>query len=151
LHKGQQKAQSAEQLMRSRFSAFYLGAKNINAEQMAAYIEQSCDESLKSEQRAEGLLQSFAQTQWQGLYIIDAKEQAETATVEFTALFNSPDNSLGSSTIEQLHERSSFVKIDQQWLYKSGKMLGPYAFKRNLPCWCENGKLHGKKYKHCHG
>jgi uncharacterized protein YchJ len=38
LHKGQQKAQSAEQLMRSRFSAFYLGAKNINAEQMAAYI-----------------------------------------------------------------------------------------------------------------
>lgn len=141
LHNNTQCALSAEQLMRSRYSAFHLGSHGVRANAMASYIEQSCHKELRKDQIHASLLDNFSQTSWCGLTVIDHKAHKDTASVEFSALFEH------QGKIEQHHENSLFEKIGNQWLYKSGKILEPYSFKRNQHCWCNSGK----KYKHCHG
>ena len=127
---------TAEDLMRSRYSAFALG----RADYLLATLHP--DKRRPDEQAA--LEQSFRDTHWQGLRIVatDAGTASDSAgTVEFIAHFRSGQRE------GQLHERSRFVKVDSQWLYVDGDMLPAKSPGRNDPCWCGSGK----KFKKCHG
>jgi SEC-C motif-containing protein len=113
------------ELMRSRYSAFVLGAID--------YLIFSDTTSTQSDYEA---LESFAKgVEWIGLEIVNAYDD----TVEFKAYYNLP------SSTELLHEKSRFVKVDGVWKYESGEIL-PSKIERNIPCPCGSGK----KFKRCH-
>ena len=132
LHNGALTANSAEQLMRSRYSAFCVG--DIN------YLLSTLHPDYHCEGDKAALRRTIQETQWQGLKIVQHTSRIDTATVEFIAFY-------GSEPIEQLHELSRFVKQNGQWLYTDGDYLDPVKLNRNDICFCGSTK----KYKKCHG
>lgn len=93
--------QSAEQLMRSRYSAFVLG--------MAQYLFATWHESTRPKE-----LELDPQMRWTGLEIISARAGGAAASrgvVEFTAHY------LDGRHEAQQHEVSTFVKQDGAWFY----------------------------------
>lgn len=59
---------------------------------------------------------SFAnELKWLGLTIIEARTDADVATVEFIARFR-----VGGGSAARLHERSNFVREEGRWLYVDG-------------------------------
>jgi len=132
------KPHSAEQLMRSRFSAFCL--------QDADYLIATLHPSQRNPNDKQQLVESFKQTRWFKLTIQDTSIDAleENATVNFIARFEE------NNALFELHEKSNFIKETQQWYYVNGNThvkaisLTP---KRNEPCWCNSGL----KFKKCHG
>lgn len=125
--------------MRSRFYAFAVG----NFPYLIA--------TLHPEQRnfddEKQLNQSSKETQWLSLSILNCVDGLATdnhGEVEFVAAFQR------AGTVNLLHERSRFLKENQQWFYLDGEMSDPQHYKKNLgrnaPCWCGSGK----KLKHCH-
>jgi SEC-C motif-containing protein len=131
LHDGKLTASSAEQLMRSRYSAFVTG--NI------AYLIATLHPDKRQADDATILSQTIEDTEWLGLKIIRHKSAGNNATVEFVAFYQ--DEPIG-----QLHERSNFVKEDKQWFYVDGEILAPVKLSRNDVCFCGSGK----KLKKCH-
>ena len=103
----QQVAKTPEQLMRSRFCAYFLGgfgdylydtwfpatAKNISA------IELS-----KKEQ------------DWQRLEVISKSQTGDEGFVEFNAWF------LEGGELQVLHEKSVFSRVQGRWLYVGGEV-----------------------------
>ena len=128
--------ETAEQLMRSRYSAY---VKNVPIYLMATHHPDFIA-GLKEAQIEE----TAANTQWLRLQIIASQGDAETDTgmVEFKAWYQEGDNEAC------LHERSQFVYQDQQWFYTQGE-LNPSPLKqgRNDLCLCGSGV----KYKKCCG
>ncbi|MDF1588730.1 MAG: YchJ family protein [Gammaproteobacteria bacterium] len=133
LHTGTVAASSAEQLMRSRYSAFCL--KN------APYLIATLHPDYRSADDQQSLAELFEQTQWLGLKVISHKSKNNTATVEFSAFYQD------ANQVAQLHERSRFVKIENRWFYQDGDLLPPITLARNDSCFCGSGI----KYKKCHG
>jgi SEC-C motif domain protein len=131
LHKGKLTASSAEQLMCSRYSAFYLG--NID------YLIQTLHPDKRQNDDELTLVQTIKQTQWLGLKIIAHKPLKQSATVEFIAFYQ--DEGIG-----QLHEKSQFIKEKGRWFYQDGEILAPMELSRNKLCFCGSGK----KLKRCH-
>ncbi|MDO7598056.1 MAG: YchJ family protein [Pseudomonadota bacterium] len=131
LHDGELIASSAEQLMRSRYSAFATGNITYLIASLHPDNRQADDEII--------LRQTIEDTQWLGLKIIRHKPVGNNATVEFVAFYQ--DQSIG-----QLHERSNFIKKDNQWFYVDGEILDPIKLSRNQTCFCGSGK----KIKKCH-
>lgn len=131
LHEGIVQANSAEQLMCSRYSAFSLGK--------IEYLVQTLHPDFSKSDDRESLKLTIEQTNWLGLKIIEHKAQARTATVEFVAYF--AENPIG-----QMHELSRFVKQDGKWFYQDGDFLPPLKLSRNEACFCGSGK----KLKKCH-
>ena len=132
---GKKHPETAEKLMRSRYTAFYQG----NIDYLIATLH---PDQRKSNERTE-LSNSIKNTQWLGLTIIDTKQGKKNDAigyVEFEAIYqvNEP---------AQLHERSRFIKIDKKWFYADGNILPGTIPKRNAQCWCGSGK----KFKQCHG
>ena len=123
--------ETAEQLMRSRYSAFVL--KNI------PYIVQT---TVPSQQPLldEKALQDWAdETQWLGLEIVKAETLTKTqSAVEFKAHFQ------GGEQPQVHHEYSLFVKIDRHWYFVDPTVPLP---SNKQPCVCGSGK----KFKHCCG
>ena len=120
-----------EQLMRSRFSAYVL--------QLGDYLFDTYHADYRGNLTTEQLAEKTVE--WKNLQIIATETLDKTGFVEFKAWFS--DN----GKLACLHERSNFVKTDQQWLYcdgdiypeqKSGKIA------RNEPCPCGSGKKHKK-------
>lgn len=135
-HSGQALPDTAEDLMRSRYCAFARG--------LTDYLMATLHPDKHGPAERAALEQSFRDTRWEGLRIIatSAGAAGDTAgTVEFIAHFRSREHS------GQLHERSRFVRQNDQWLYVDGDMLPAQLPGRNDPCWCGNGK----KFKKCHG
>ncbi|MFC0678495.1 YchJ family protein [Lysobacter korlensis] len=100
-------ADSAEALMRSRFSAFALG--------LPAYLLESWHPETRP--ASVGLDDGIV---WRRLQIVDTvagRAEDETGIVEFRASFRSP----GGSQI--LHERSRFARVDGRWRYVDGDVL----------------------------
>jgi len=132
LHQGDQTAHSAEQLMRSRYSAFVM--QNIT------YLRATLHASQQQTDDVATLQQTMQTTQWLGLTIVDQTENGDEAEVEFIAFYvNDP--------IGQLHERSRFTRQQGQWFYLDGEFLAPIKLGRNDTCVCGSGK----KLKRCHG
>ena len=136
---GRAVAEQPEQLMRSRFSAFSIG--NID------YLINTHHISTRSTTLRGALERDMRDIDWLGLSVIQASPVSSLEPrgfVEFVALYKRAQ--LYEGRIEQLHEKSMFIKEKARWFYISGEQLPPYKFSRNAPCWCGSGK----KIKHCH-
>jgi SEC-C motif-containing protein len=104
LHRGQESARTARELMRSRYSAYVVGD--------ADYVLRTWHPRT----RPDGLDLGRA-PKWQGLTLIsssDGREGDGSGEVEFRADFR------GGS----LHERSRFVRRAGRWVYVDGDDLG---------------------------
>ena len=131
---GKKQPETAEKLMRSRYTAFYRSDLDYLIATMHPDKRQPSD-------RTE-LTNSIKNIQWLGLTIIDTqagKKNDATGIVEFEAIYrvNEPG---------QLHERSRFIKTNGQWFYVDGDILPGTVPKPKEPCWCGSGK----KYRQCH-
>jgi len=136
---GTQQAETAEQLMRSRYTAFCKGdfeylKRTHHASTLPVY---------------EKATEAADQPLWTGLEILSTELGGPNDTVgwvDFIARFNA----LG--TDQAMREKSRFVKENGVWLYVDGKNLAVKHNKtappgRNEPCPCGSGK----KYKKCCG
>jgi SEC-C motif-containing protein len=138
---GEKTAQTAEHLMRSRYSAYV--AVDVKYVIATTYPTQQ-----KNFDEADIRAWAVA-NQWQKLEVIatqKGKFNEEDGEVEFKASFI--DN---TGTPQIHHEISTFVKENGQWYYLSG-IIGstsavPQTQNRNDFCACGSGK----KYKKCCG
>jgi len=101
--KGIQKPATAEKLMRSRYSAYTIGAID--------YLLNTTAASERSYYSKDDMLKWASESQWQKLEIINAFGDI----VEFKAYF------LDQNLQPQIHhERSTFVNEGGQWFYLDG-------------------------------
>ncbi|MDN3442452.1 YchJ family protein [Psychrobacter sp. APC 3279] len=140
------KAETAERLMRSRYSAFalvkseYIVKTTVPAQQ--ALLDINAIESWAKE------------TDWAGLEIVEhtPKLGKRHAQVEFKAYFNAKDNA-GDLTVkvQAHHELSTFVKVkdkankDTRWYFLDPTVAMTVSQKQ--PCICGSGE----KFKRCCG
>lgn len=137
------KADSAERLMRTRYSAFVL----VKPE----YIVKT---TLPAQQKLLDIkaIESWAkETDWAGLEIVahTPKLGKRHAQVEFKAYFNSADNTLNG--LQAHHELSAFVQVvnktnhDARWYFLDPTVSMSVTQKQ--PCICGSGE----KFKRCCG
>jgi len=101
LHRGAALAETAEQLMRSRFSGFAVGD--------AAYLLRTWHSSTRPES-----LDLDPGQRWVRLEVLEAVKGGEsdpTGTVEFRAVYRQ------AGQTDELHERSRFVRESGAWVY----------------------------------
>ncbi|MFG2085134.1 MULTISPECIES: YchJ family protein [unclassified Spirillospora] len=106
LHRGEARAETAAELMRSRFSAF--------AERDEAYLLKSWHPATRPER-----VGFDAMTRWTRLEIVREEGGGPgdgKGTVEFRAHY------LEGSAPGELHEVSRFVRHDGDWVYVRGKV-----------------------------
>src|SRR3954465_6962547 len=112
LHLGRP-ADTAEGLVRSRFSAFALGSTNPRLD---AYLLASWHPSTRP-----AILELDDGTVWRKLQLVDTVDGGpddETGVVEFRASYRAADDTVGV-----LHERSRFARVDGRWAYLDGDIL----------------------------
>jgi len=152
---GQHLPASAEQLMRSRFSAYCEGSA-----QAMQYLAQSYHPKSQAENPVSEITAFAKVAHFISLEIIQSSdpslipgplqqqlsewidpEQDLYATVHFKARFIMHDK------LHLLEESSRFIRSNQQWLYLDGAFTehAPQKLSRNDSCPCRSGK----KYKHC--
>jgi len=142
--KGDKTPVTAEQLMRSRFSAY--------ATAQYAYILDTYTKEKQQGLSVDDLAQSAQDAKWFALQVHDAQseESAEpntsatlhSDTVEFTAFY------FEDKKMYQLHETSNFRVENGAWRYHDGTLhddCGKVKYGRNLPCVCGSSK----KFKQC--
>ena len=130
---GDIKPLTAEALMRSRYTAYVNGEFN--------YLLNTWHESRREAAPDFGAL---AGIRWNGLEIIHSEAggpEDREGTVEFKVQYQEA----GTSHI--MHEKSRFIREEDQWFYLDGKIMPLRSSKtgRNEPCPCGSGK----KYKKC--
>ncbi len=131
---GKRRAETAEQLMRSRYVAYQSGNE--------AFIRASWHPSTCPLQ-----LTLSPGVHWTGLNVIRHQSQGDEASVEFIASY------VESGIAGQMHELSRFVRQDGVWLYLDGEQIESAVVLsaplpgRNDSCYCGSGK----KYKKCCG
>jgi SEC-C motif-containing protein len=140
--KGDRLPETAEQLMRSRYSAY--ATASIDYLHTTLHPEHQADHDVNAARKW------AAESDWLGLEIIsttDGGNDDETGIVEFKAFYRDKGRN------RQLHEISRFEKVDGSWRYVEGEMPKPETVRntakvgRNDPCPCGSGK----KYKKCCG
>ena len=127
-------AETPEQLMRSRYTAFCL--KN------ALYLVDTHHPSTCPKDLASSLLSTFDDTRWCSLRVLSSKVGGQKGAVEFAAFYQAS----GVEEPRQLRELSHFIKEEGRWYYLDGEHLPPIKLGRNDTCWCGSGK----KLKKCH-
>ena len=141
---GESKAKTAQQLMRSRFSAFCSG--NI------PYLIASHHPSKRQADDEQDLAETLQHCEWLSLKIESTKQGLSTDTageVEYIATYTQ-QGADGKPSLSTLHENSRFIREDSEWFYLDGDIFAtPNEVKlgRNNPCWCGSNK----KFKKCHG
>ena len=136
-HAGTRPAETAEALMRSRYSAFARGD--------ADYLARTTTKPTSDAEKVE--LATWAKSvAWLGLEVL-SREQGragdETGVVEFVARY------LEGGHVVSLRERSRFSHAadDLRWVYVDGSpTVTKQKVERNAPCPCGSGK----KFKQCH-
>jgi len=138
--KQERAAATAEELMRSRFTAHVvLDHEHLHRSYLTTsrrpYVPEMVD---------------GAELKWTRL-VVHAHEpgpKPDLAFVDFTAYFDD------QGTEQALHEKSEFARIDGTWFYTRSVRTGPAPIKaatpkvgRNDACPCGSGR----KYKHCCG
>ena len=132
---GNENPQTAEELMRSRFTAY--------SQNNLSYLEKTYHKSTRTSYKDF----NADSVDWTGLEILEienGKIEDNTGTVDFIAHYES------NNIKHAMREKSSFVKENEQWFYLDGKAkpLPTHHKKkigRNEPCICGSGK----KYKKC--
>jgi SEC-C motif-containing protein len=132
---------TAEQLMRSRYTAFATGAID--------YLMETHDPRTVDTADPERLTRWSKSSTWLGLRVMTVEGGSadhEHGTVAFAARFFDGKN-------HEHRERSAFRKHDGRWFYVGGSPLDDEGTRqsekvaRNSPCSCGSGK----KYKRCCG
>ncbi len=123
---GKKIANTPEELMRSRYCAYVQG----NGE----YLLKTIVKENRDENDLKSIQEFTASVKWLKLEIIQSFDNK----VEFKAYYKENDS------IKLLHEKSTFVKEDEMWLYKGGELFNS-KIQRNELCPCGSGK----KYKKC--
>ena len=135
LHIGKTKAQSAEQLMRSRYSAFakyeidYIVKTTALGQQQALDVKAIADWSKAN--------------QWLKLEIVKAQEKLDKnhAQVEFKAHY--VDQNSHTQQVEIHHEISHFVRHENEWYFLDPTTDQQITMKQPWICGS------GKKFKQC--
>lgn len=127
------KADSAERLMRTRYSAFVLNK--------ADYIVKTTALAQQALLNIEDIEKWAKETNWAGLEILShtAKLGKRHAQVEFKAYYTTQDGQ------KSHHELSSFVKIDERWYFLDPTVEMDISQKQ--PCICGSGE----RFKRCCG
>lgn len=142
LIKGKRQAETAEQLMRARYTAY----TQIEMD----FIEKTHDPETNKDIDMQESQEWAESTNWQGLEIVETKQGGvddEMGTVEFKATF------LTEEGPQIHHELSHFRKQDGVWYYADSTnpnrplVRESPKVRRNDPCPCGSGK----KYKKCCG
>ena len=108
LHKGEKIAETAEQLMRSRYAAFAVKAYD--------YLEETLDPQTIANFDHQGNREWGDTVQFLKLEILSAEEIKNKATVEFKAYFNKEGVELTH------HEVSKFRQQGGIWYFREGKV-----------------------------
>lgn len=137
-------ANTPEQLMRSRYSAY--------ASKSAEYIYNTYADETRGTQCLNDIEVWAAQTQWLNLTITSSDNVSlsqtngpsnnEHAMVHFSATY------IHDGTLCQMDEVSRFVEENNQWRYLDGEIIKHIEIaspNRNEPCPC----MSGKKFKRC--
>lgn len=137
------RAETAEQLMRSRYTAF--------ATHEVDHIMASHDPANRGELDRNSTEEWSKRAEWLGFELVGVEaggKDDEEGTVEFIARYRFKGDELAH------HEVASFRKVDGQWYFVDGEMAKHETFERttakvgrNEPCPCGSGK----KYKKCCG
>ena len=139
LHKGKKTASTAEELMRSRYSAFV--KKEID------YIVETHHPDTRSSVDKEEISKWSKNSEWKGLEILGTREGGESdneGLVDFVASYEVDGDAV------QHKERSLFKKHEGKWYFFNAAALDPVKrdgpkIGRNDLCPCGSGK----KYKKC--
>ena len=138
---GVQLAETAEQLMRARYSA------HVTAD--IDFLYESTHPDFRQGYDHKGTKSWAENSEWLGLEILGTTAGGIVDTegeVEFVASFRSSEGS------RRHHERGQFKREDNIWLFTEGEMVKSQPVSvtkigRNDPCPCGSGK----KYKKCCG
>ena len=138
---GRKPAETAEQLMRARYSA------HVKVE--VDFLFDSTHPDHREGYDQAGAKAWAERSEWHGLEILDTVQggpQDETGEVEFVARYRD------KSGLRSHHERGQFERKDGRWLFTEGEMvkskpLTANKIGRNDPCSCGSGL----KYKKCCG
>ncbi|WP_321777661.1 YchJ family protein [Sulfurimonas sp.] len=114
------KASTPKELMISRYEAFVANDWKYLAK---TSLHQNVEE-----------LSSMEPIEWVSLEVINSYND----TVEFKAFYKE------NESIKVLHEKSNFVKVNEEWKYQDGKLFNS-SVERNHRCPCGSGK----KFKKC--
>lgn len=142
--KGEKEAATAEQMMRSRYSAY--------TQVEMDYIERTHDPKTRDETDMDANREWAESTKWTGLEILETKQGGvddEVGTVTFKAKFETEEG------IQEHQELSLFQKHEGKWYFvdssdptkKEPITRSEPKVGRNDPCPCGSGK----KYKKCCG
>jgi len=123
-------APSAEQLMRSRYSAYVLAKID--------YLQRTTLPAQQALLDLEAIRQWSLSSQWLGLEVEQVSEAAERASVRFNVHWQDPNG-----TEHQHQECSAFVRLDGRWYFIDPTVKLDLG--RNDPCPCGSGR----KYKKC--
>jgi SEC-C motif-containing protein len=135
--KRQRVAETAEQVMRSRFTAHVIGAEE--------HLHRTYVPTVKTPYVAEA--ETGEPMQWTRLVIHSHEPEVRPGMsyVDFTAYYREGDAE------KAMHEKSEFLHQEGEWLFNRPIRQGPAPVKtavkvgRNDPCPCGSGK----KYKNC--
>ncbi|MGP1588185.1 MAG: YchJ family protein [Treponemataceae bacterium] len=140
--KGDEKAKTAESLMRSRYSAY--------VKHEIDWIVKSCVQSKDNKIDLDETTAWSKESTWHGLKILKTEKGGENdkeGIVDFSAVYS-------RKGLKDTHlEHAKFVKTDGEWLYESGTLIPTTIVRdsakigRNDPCPCGSGL----KYKKCCG
>lgn len=138
---GQAWPDTAEKLMRARYSAFATG--NID------FIHNTFNPSNQDDLDRESTKAWSEQSEWIGMEVLGTEGGGtgdETGVVEFVANYRL------QGTDHAHHEVASFEKVDGRWYFMDGQVAGQEPYRReapkvgrNDPCPCGSGK----KFKKC--
>ena len=136
-------ADTAEALMRARYSAF--------ATLQAEFLHESLHPEHRHDHDLAATRRWAENSQWLGLEVLAVEAggvEDEEGTVEFIATYKE------RGLVHPYHELSKFRKVDGAWYYVDGELVKPKTetrsqpkVGRNDPCPCGSGK----KYKKCCG
>jgi len=138
---GKKLAETAEQLMRARYSA------HVKVE--IDFLYDSTHPDHREGYDHKGTRTWAEESDWYGLEIHETAQggpKDKQGEVEFTARFRDKDG------LRNHHERGQFARKGKKWLFTEGNMVKPKPMSvtkvgRNDPCPCGSGT----KYKKCCG
>ncbi|GAA4356889.1 YchJ family protein [Kangiella marina] len=127
MHQGKEVATTPEQLMRSRYSAYYFG--------LGQYIYDTHHQDFRGSVSPEELTASAKSTRWCHLEVIASSQHGTSGTVEFKASFIDKDK------LHTFHEVSNFILDNGSWFYTDGDFKPKVSQKinRNQACPCGSG------------
>lgn len=138
---GARPAETAEQLMRARYSAY----AGVNTD----FIFGSTHPDHRKGYDHEGTKEWAGSSEWLGLEIVDTQGGGiddDAGEVEFIARYRE------KGTLRSHHERAQFQRDKGRWYFTDGSLVKPRPVSvtkigRNDPCTCGSGL----KYKKCCG